>query len=73
MLDTSELEFIFSTVYHQWLDDQKAEGRLLCDLCQSVSPDGRLYNLPGADEDELLVCLWCFQLIESGNPCNWGG
>lgn len=73
MLITSELEFIFSATYHQWLEDhtEQEQGRLLCDCCGFPSTDGCLYHVPGGDDgrEELLVCHPCFLRVYGA----WGG
>ena len=69
MLDTSELEYTYSMIYRQWIEDhglqQTDGGGMLCDFCELPSTDGNLYNVPGEDGREFLLCPTCFSRVYS--------
>ena len=64
MLDTSELELVFSAAYHQWVTEQeghvKCHDETVCDFCELPPLDGCLYSVPGEDDHKYQVCEACF-------------
>lgn len=59
MLNTSLLEEVYEEMMDAWWQVHGGIPTDRCDLCGELST-GVLYNLPGGDGKELLVCYNCY-------------
>jgi len=60
MLDTTQLEAIYEEDMDTWLRSHDVFiPSDKCDLCEAPS-SGVLYNVPGGNGEELLVCYNCY-------------